>query len=74
MADGIADQRLPPQQQEIARQGAGDGGQHTDQQRRQGQRDEFSPHHDTCGFWARSRSSVAIWSGVSTVSMGDNPS
>ena len=45
MADGIADQRLTAQQQEVPRQRAGDGRQGADQDRGQRQGDELGAHH-----------------------------
>ena len=72
VADGVADQGLTAQDEEIARHGAGHGGERADQEGREGKGDEFV-HHRAFGAGRRA-SMAAIWSGVSTVSIGVSPS
>ena len=72
MRDGVADQRLSAQQQEVARQGAGHRRQRADRQRRQRERDELGAHQ--AGLGCSAASSAATWSGVRTVSIRVSPS
>ena len=62
MADRVADQRLPPQQQEIARQRAGHRGQHP----RSGWAAGRRPRSPSPPLGPSRASSAATWSGVST--------
>jgi hypothetical protein len=52
MADGIANQYLPPEQQEIAGQGASHAGQNPDEQRGKADLNEIGTHQRISFIWS----------------------